>query len=548
MTFSPFARYRNFTVANLKALLDVYPDMAAQLSWDEALELSEENLNGYKRTAYQQACQFGLEDREADHFRIQSYLYTFDDENLKRFLQFWIKTYFAPNPYIRSDDEPMLIYCELAKEILSAEDHKVCYEDFFSRRIGGGSQDILLNAIKAYGAPLRYMNSDDPNIHYFYIDPQNIEMLGNEVTFIEQNYPIPEINGRSEFFDRYSYESFCKFFGIVNRIPEDRLPDNPNTEEARKTGAQNILLYGVPGAGKSFTIQNKYCSDPRYIERVVFHPDYTYSDFVGQILPKVENGFLKYEFSAGPFTKVMKKAYEDPGNYYYLIIEELNRGNAPAIFGEIFQLLDRKEDEKYAEETIGESEYAITNYDIAEKVFGEKDIKVRIPSNLFILATMNTSDQNVFTLDTAFQRRWHMKHIRNDVRSAKHANMLIEGSAVDWGTFAEVINEEILKIADGMASLEDKRLGAYFVTGKELETESFSEKVLKYLWDDAFKMDHDYIFSEGMNSLDMVISAYQNAKDDRIGTVLRAGVYNEMIHRMQDITSQNGIISATHNN
>lgn len=85
------------------------------------------------------------------------------------------------------------------------------------------------------------------------------------------------------------------------------------------------------------------------MERVVFHPDYSYSDFVGQILPKVEDGVLRYLYSPGPFTKILKKAWQDPQNYYYLVVEELNRGNAPAIFGEIFQLLDRKADtEAYA--------------------------------------------------------------------------------------------------------------------------------------------------------------------------------------------------------
>ena len=144
------------------------------------------------------------------------------------------------------------------------------------------------------------------------------------------------------------------------------------------------------------------------MERVVFHPDYTYSDFVGQILPRVEkdkdgNDKLKYVFTPGPFTKLLKNAQNDPGNYYYLVIEELNRGNAPAIFGEVFQLLDRKDEEDFSIEEVGESEYGISNYEVAKEVYGDEKHQVRIPSNMFILATMNTADQNVFTLDTAFQ-------------------------------------------------------------------------------------------------------------------------------------------------
>ena len=532
MSFTPFARYRNFTLDNLKDLLKVYPDMATKLSWRDAGDIIEVNSPGYKKTAYQQACQFGIEDRNSDYFHVQSYLYTFDDDSLMQYLTFWLKTYYAPNPYVDSDDTPIIIYCELVKEVLNSPGYDIEYDDFFKRRIGGKSNDILLNAIKAYAAPLRYRKVNGKD--HFYIDQQNKEVLEKEVAFIESEFSIPAINGKTEFFDRYTFPNFCKFYGIVTELPSDKLSDNPNTDAKRLTGAQNILLYGVPGAGKSFTVQRDFCADPRYIERVVFHPDYTYSDFIGQILPRVESGILKYVFTPGPFTKVMRKAFLDPGHYYYLIIEELNRGNAPAIFGEVFQLLDRKDEDKYPSDVIGESEYSITNYDIASEVFENENAKVRIPSNLFILATMNTSDQNVFTLDTAFQRRWRMKHIENNVKAAEHSEVLIEDSLIDWGTFAEVINEEILKINDGLASSEDKRLGAYFVTRKELKPEYFSEKVLKYLWDDAFKMDHEYVFADGMNSLDKVITAYAQPANDRLGTVLRARIYGEMLRRMRE--------------
>lgn len=123
---------------------------------------------------------------------------------------------------------------------------------------------------------------------------------------------------------------------------DDDLKENNEAKKERVTGAENVLLYGVPGVGKSKTIQRDYCNDESRMERVVFHPDYTYSDFVGQILPRVEDEKLKYVFTPGPFTKLLAKAWSNPDEKYYLIIEEINRGNAPAIFGEIFQLLDRK--------------------------------------------------------------------------------------------------------------------------------------------------------------------------------------------------------------
>lgn len=306
----------------------------------------------------------------------------------------------------------------------------------------------------------------------------------------------------------------------------------------RIKSAENVLLYGVPGVGKSHEIQTKYCDDPERMERVVFHPDYTYSDFVGQILPKVENDKLKYEFTAGPFTTLLAKAWNNPGKEYYLVIEEINRGNAPAIFGEIFQLLDRKTEDshRYDPSEYGESEYPITNSDIATAVFGDPEEKIRIPSNMWILATMNTADQNVFTLDTAFQRRWKLHHMKNDVMSAGHSKTKIEGSEIEWGTFASVINEMVTDYSLEMMSSEDKRLGAYFVKKNELSEEEFPEKVLKYLWDDAFKMKKDAVFDDKFKSLETVIEAYELSEPDKLKAVLRLEVYQKMLSKLKNNT------------
>lgn len=532
MAFSPFARFRNFTVENLKALLEVYPDMADKLSWHDAGEIIEGVAKGYKRTSYQQACQFGLEDRGNDNFRVQTYLYTFGDDNLKKYVEFWLKTYFAPNPYVNSDDEPMIIYSELVKEILGTANHRIDYYDFFNRRIGGKSEDILLNALKAYGSPLRYEKVDDT--HYFYIEQQNIEYCKRQVTFIESEFAIPDSKSKADFFNRYNYQNFCKFHGISTKIPDEINRVNDNINAKRLTGGKNILLYGVPGAGKSRRIAKQYCADSKRIERVVFHPDYTYSDFVGQILPRLEEKQLRYVFTPGPFTKMLEKAWKDPTNHYYLIIEEINRGNAPAIFGEIFQLLDRKDVDNYSEDVIGESEYGISNYEVADIVYGDSQHEVRIPSNMFILATMNTADQNVFTLDTAFQRRWKMEHIPNKFKFERgnHALDLIEGSNVNWGTFATVINGEIAEISRDISSSEDKRLGAYFVKKSELDAKIFPEKVLKYLWDDAFKMDKEVVFDPKFDSLEDVIETYEASTDDKLKSVLQEGIYNKMLKSM----------------
>lgn len=277
-------------------------------------------------------------------------------------------------------------------------------------------------------------------------------------------------------------------------------------EENRIKGGTNILLYGVPGSGKSNAIKTKYCNNPLYMERVVFHPDYTYSDFVGQILPKVREDRITYEFTPGPFTKILKKAQNNPEEKYYLIIEEINRGNAPAIFGEVFQLLDRDEN--------GKSEYGISNSDVAKIVYSDESYLVSLPSNLYILATMNTSDQNVFTLDTAFQRRWKMKMIENNVNSAIHGENEILDTGVKWKRFNNIFNNLILENSIGISSAEDKRLGAYFVNAEDLklyedrDNSNFAEKVLKYLWDDAFKFTRSSIFMDNYRTLDEVVKTF----------------------------------------
>jgi len=269
-----------------------------------------------------------------------------------------------------------------------------------------------------------------------------------------------------------------------------------------KTLGDNILLYGVPGCGKSHEIKTNYCDDDNFMERAVFHPDYTYSDFIGQILPKISaDGKVTYEFEPGPFTRILEKAVNNEGTYY-LVVEEINRGNAPAIFGDIFQLLDRDDN--------GESEYGISNEAIAEYVYKDKEKKVKIPGNLYILATMNTSDQNVFTLDTAFKRRWSMKHIENNIDECDFADQDVCESGISWGTFAKTINKLIIEVNAENLSNEDNRLGAYFVKLNELRNpDLFGEKVLMYLWNDAFKYDHERVFKSEYRTLDELIDGFK---------------------------------------
>lgn len=340
--------------------------------------------------------------------------------------------------------------------------------------------------------------------------------------------------------------------------------DNPfgSIEKIKRleTGC-NVLLYGVPGSGKSWTIEHEYCVPGTKVERLVFHPDYTYSDFIGQILPAVSgDGQVSYEFTAGPFTNILRDAYNDPETEYILIIEEINRGNAPAIFGEVFQLLDRKveiDDVNDDGFPIGTSEYGITNSNIAKIVYGDSSKKVRIPSNLSVIGTMNTSDQNVFTLDTAFQRRWDMRLIENNFDNVdpKLADAPILDTTVSWKNFCTEINRIVVGNNARMTSSEDKRLGAYFVHLRDLlyddkmgdlssgeyddlrkkegngsitepervrlaeirdamkQNRKFPEKVIKYLWDDAFKFNREVVFeTTDYQSLEQVIRVFMYAK------------------------------------
>lgn len=360
--------------------------------------------------------------------------------------------------------------------------------------------------------------------------------------------------------DTFLRLSATKVIGLEDMDAEDEGIAPDQYEKHRLTTGCNVLLYGVPGSGKSWTIEHEYCKKESKVERLVFHPDYTYSDFVGQILPNVaEDGQVSYKFTPGPFTNILKDAYTHPEEEYILIIEEINRGNAPAIFGEVFQLLDRKVDISETDDDgfpVGTSEYGITNTNISRIVYGDTR-KVRIPSNLSIIGTMNTSDQNVFTLDTAFQRRWDMRLIENNFDNVdpELADAEILDTTVTWRNFCTAINGIVVGNSARMTSSEDKRLGAYFVHIRDLKKDErmgnlpdgeydglrkkesagtltdtekarlaeireamkqyrkFPEKVIKYLWDDAFKFNREVVFENTeYQSLEQVIRAFMYAQ------------------------------------
>ncbi len=289
-------------------------------------------------------------------------------------------------------------------------------------------------------------------------------------------------------------------------------------KESPITDGQNLIVYGTPGCGKSYyvehTLLDGYPKD-NYI-RTTFYQDYTNTDFVGQILPVVEGDKVTYKFNPGPFTLALEQAIRKPNERIALVIEELNRGSAASIFGDIFQLLDRKE---------GVSEYGITNVNIInylkEKFEGVYTFKeIRLPGNLSIYATMNTSDQNVFTLDTAFKRRWKFKKLINEFAvDHQFKNKYIPGADITWEELVNDINEYILECSSGLNS-EDKQLGVYFVDENGMRKEkvdasdpeavnAFAYKVLEYLWSDVAKFDRSKWFADGIKSLDELVKEYK---------------------------------------
>lgn len=329
----------------------------------------------------------------------------------------------------------------------------------------------------------------------------------------------------------YLRKSIENVIGI--NIADTPLPDeiwkqnSSSYETSYISNFSQIIYYGVPGCGKSNKIDEKTKNVPDEQKmRVVFHPEYTNADFVGQILPVQTADGIDYRFKAGPFSRILKRALKNPEKPYYLIIEEINRGNAAAIFGDLFQLLDRKndgwssyfvenldlnsfirsQDDKYSDKD-AESRVLIGNIDFTENT------PIRLPPNLSIYATMNTSDQNVFILDNAFQRRWDMVLVKNEFGddSENQKQAIIEDSKITWKTFQKKINEKISQFSkeNNFSSMIDKRLGCWFAkavpdkndaNGKYVITkDSFKNKILKYLWDDAFKFNREEVFEDADN-------------------------------------------------
>ena len=305
-----------------------------------------------------------------------------------------------------------------------------------------------------------------------------------------------------------------------------------------KTSSQAAWIYYGTQAGK-YEPQKPDEVKEKFVERVTFHPNYSYAQFVGTYKPvqdSADENQIKYEYVPGPFMRVYTAAKKNPAQNFLLLIEEINRANVAAVFGDVFQLLDRKG---------GVSEYPIAVSEDIKRYLSKKGIfedELSIPSNMYIWATMNSADQGVFPMDTAFKRRWEFEYIGIDDGETKlvyddNSKILVpvpfdnkEGSKnkdslnynlVEWNELRKQINAKLI----GLHINEDKLLGPFFIgldalkNAKE-ETHAqnfiklFKSKVIMYLFEDVVKINPSKLFVE---CGDHPIYSHICAKFDEIG-------------------------------
>lgn len=340
---------------------------------------------------------------------------------------------------------------------------------------------------------------------------------------------------RPEFL--YFYLRNCEWLhtGHISELAEHTMPENFGTTEDtvsekgfeevnfytgfKSKYPRNRIIFGAPGTGKSYRLKDDcrslLANSTGGYERVTFHPDYTFSQFVGTYKPVTDNeGNIRYAFVPGPFMRVYVKAIKsgrtDNPQPFVLVVEEINRAKVAAVFGDVFQLLDR--------DALGVSEYEIeTSEDIRKYLAAELGgdpanySQIKIPDNMFIWASMNSADQGVFPMDTAFKRRWSFEYLGiNENESLIRGSILLgeDGKQmVEWNTLRKAINE---KLASEYRVNEDKLMGPFFlpkaviatvsdtddtIVDTDLFLDTFKSKVIMYLYEDAAKQHKHKLFA-----------------------------------------------------
>lgn len=260
----------------------------------------------------------------------------------------------------------------------------------------------------------------------------------------------------------------------------------------------NKIYSGPPGVGKSHLIDSMLKNnniENDFIFRTAFHSDYSFSDFFGQHKPISIDGKPQYNFVPGIFIQAYIKAHKNPMENVVLVLEEINRGIPNSIFGDIFQLLDRDDsgNSKYPIKTPNDAMIYLDSFGVPNPS------QLSIPKNLKLLATMNTSDQSVYSLDSAFKRRWDFEYVEINYSEPTLQNILIENTDIKWLDFLEKINTIILNTFEN----DDKQLGQWFLKPKkgQISEQDFKNKVLSYLFFDVFKHEKTVIFDDTSFSL-----------------------------------------------
>ena len=317
------------------------------------------------------------------------------------------------------------------------------------------------------------------------------------------------------------------------------------------------IIFGSPGTGKSYEIQKIAINQLKIpfdeatkmlsnTVKTVFHPEYTYADFMGKLLPLTQGNSIIYKFYPGHFIRILGMAYqgliEGKKDHYLLVIDELNRGNAAAIFGTVFQLLDRESDgwssyevDISEMELVGllqamclnpiiqegtieikegntkihcedfcqrrKDELASNNSD-GSRVFSLlQQRRINIPHNLSILATINTSDESIYYLDSAFKRRWDWEYVNAPLEnvyipeSLQNVKLVIyyqeEEEVKEWPYCIFGINQLIKSNHQVIRRIEDKQIGWWFIKPEngQVDLSQVKDKLMFYLWDSVFARD-----------------------------------------------------------
>ena len=334
---------------------------------------------------------------------------------------------------------------------------------------------------------------------------------------------------------------------LIPQLSNDIDDKNIILSEYKREKPLQVMYYGAPGTGKSYSIASlikksypgytEYDDNP-YVFRTTIYRDYSYYDFVGNIMPVTKEGKVSYEFVPGIFTTALCAALrtQDRNIDVYLILEEMSRGDIASIFGDIFQLLDRDD--------TGKSMYGINNKSIYEYLILNGVIKaghkIIIPSNLHIIGTVNTSDQNVNVIDTAFKRRFDFKYIgvdpiHVDGKDDEYVNnfdiQFTDTDTYEWVKLYQAINHIII---NDLGLAEDKQLGPFFLKDKgdddanrkevadanrkqvaDANRKQVADKLLHYLWQDVERVSYTgaSLFDDSIKSFGQLYSTFKNKKN-----------------------------------